>query len=190
MGPRYRVALAMAAERADHACESRGIDITNPATQPPGRVSLAVWLGFAAMCLGMFMGVLDVQIVATSLPRLQEALSIPPDWMSWIQTSYLIAEVVAIPLTGLFTRVLSMRGIFIAAITAFTISSIGCAFSVGFADLLAWRIIQGFAGGMLIPIVFAAVFLFFPFRTQGIATTIAGVLAVLARRSAPSPAAG
>lgn len=137
------------------------------------------------MCLGMFMGVLDVQIVATSLPRLQEALSIPPDWMSWIQTSYLIAEVIAIPLTGLFTRVLSMRGIFLVAISVFTVSSIGCAFSFGFADLLTWRIIQGFAGGMLIPIVFAAVFLLFPFRVQGLATTIAGVLAVLAPTIGP-----
>lgn len=162
-----------------------GAIIADSANQAPGRVSIAVWLGFAAMCLGMFMGVLDVQIVATSLPRLQEALSIPPDWMSWIQTSYLIAEVIAIPLTGLFTRVLSMRGIFVAAIVVFTISSIGCAFSFGFADLLMWRIIQGFAGGMLIPIVFAAVFLLFPFRTQGIATTIAGVLAVLAPTVGP-----
>ena len=67
-----------------------------------------VWLGFLAMCIGMFMAILDVQVVATSLPTIQSALGIDPDQMSWIQTAYLIAEVVAIPLTGLLTRLLTM----------------------------------------------------------------------------------
>ena len=63
-------------------------------------------IGFAMMCVGMFMAILDVQVVATSLPTIQSALDIPPDQMSWVQTAYLIAEVVAIPLTGLLTRLL------------------------------------------------------------------------------------
>ena len=67
------------------------------------------WIGFGLMCLGMFMAILDIQVVATSLPTIQNALAISPEAMSWIQTSYLIAEVIAIPLTGWLTRVLSMR---------------------------------------------------------------------------------
>ncbi len=59
--------------------------------------SLSVWAGFGAMCVGMFMAVLDIQVVATSLPTIQAALDMRPDQMSWLQTSYLIAEVVAIP---------------------------------------------------------------------------------------------
>ena len=55
------------------------------------------------MCLGMFMAILDIQIVATSLPTIQRALAIAPDQMSWIQTAYLIAEIIAIPLTGWMT---------------------------------------------------------------------------------------
>jgi DHA2 family multidrug resistance protein len=145
----------------------------------------AAWLGFIAMCIGMFMAILDVQIVVTSLPTIQEALAIPPDQMSWVQTAYLIAEIIAIPLTGWLTRVLSLRGIFIAAATVFTIASAGCAMSSGFAVLVAWRVLQGFAGGMLIPIVFSAVFLIFPGRGQALATTIAGMLAVLAPTVGP-----
>jgi MFS transporter, DHA2 family, multidrug resistance protein len=57
-------------------------------------------IGFAMMCVGMFMAILDVQVVATSLPTIQNALDIPPDQMSWVQPAYLIAEVVASPLTG------------------------------------------------------------------------------------------
>ena len=72
-------------------------------------MSARTWTGFCAMCLGMFMGVLDIQIVVTSLPEIQRALDIEPDRMSWVQTSYLIAEIVAIPLTGLLTRALDRK---------------------------------------------------------------------------------
>ena len=51
------------------------------------------------MCVGMFMAILDVQVVATSLPTIQGALAVAPDQMSWVQTAYLVAEVIAIPLT-------------------------------------------------------------------------------------------
>jgi len=137
------------------------------------------------MCVGMFMAILDVQVVATSLPTIQGALGIARDKMSWIQTAYLVAEVIAIPLTGFLTRLLTMRWLFIITISIFTAASIGCAFSTSFAMLLAWRVLQGFSGGSLIPAVFAAVFLLFPPRLQGIATTIGGVLAVLAPTVGP-----
>ena len=89
-------------------------------------------IGFAAMCVGMFMAILDVQVVATSLPTIQDALNIQPDQMSWIQTAYLIAEVIAIPLTGILTRALSMRWLFVLAVGIFTLTSLGCASSESF----------------------------------------------------------
>src|SRR5262245_53413336 len=85
------------------------------------------WAGFCAMTLGMFMAVLDIQIVVTSLPSVSEALGIAADRMSWIQTAYLIAEVIAIPLTGLLTRVLSLRLLFASALLLFTLASAACA---------------------------------------------------------------
>ena len=145
----------------------------------------ATWIGFAAMCVGMFMAILDVQVVATSLPTIQSALNILPDQMSWIQTAYLIAEVVAIPLTGILTRALSMRWLFVLAVSVFTLASLGCAASESFPTLIAWRVLQGFSGGTLIPAVFSAVFMLFPTERQGIATTLAGVLAVLAPTVGP-----
>jgi DHA2 family multidrug resistance protein len=133
----------------------------------------------------MFMAILDVQIVATSLPNIQSALKIAPDQMSWVQTAYLIAEVIAIPLTGMLMRILTMRWLFVGAVSLFTLASIGCAASGSFAALVGWRVLQGLAGGTLIPAVFAAVFLLFPQRRQGVATTVAGVLAVLAPTVGP-----
>lgn len=147
--------------------------------------SAATWVGFCAMTLGMFMAVLDIQIVVTSLPEISEALAIPADRMSWVQTAYLIAEVIAIPLTGLLTRVLSLRRLFVGALSLFTVASAACAASNGFETLIVGRIVQGFAGGVLIPAVFSAVFLLFPVRQQGLATTLGGVMAVLAPTVGP-----
>ena len=148
-------------------------------------VKLKTWIGFATMCIGMFMAILDVQVVATSLPTIQHALNIAQDQMSWIQTAYLIAEIVAIPLTGFLTRTLTMRWLFVLAVTTFTLASIACAASGSFSTLILWRVVQGFSGGTLIPAVFSAVFLLFPFRLQIVATTIAGVLAVMAPTAGP-----
>jgi MFS transporter, DHA2 family, multidrug resistance protein len=158
--------------------------------EPPSGVagvtpSVGTWAGFLLMCLGMFMAILDIQVVATSLPAIQQALAISPDAMSWVQTAYLIAEVVAIPLTGLFTRVLTLRWLVAAAVALFTVASIGCAYSGSFAVLLVFRVVQGFAGGVLIPAVFTAVFLLFPRRLHTVATTIGGVVAVLAPTVGP-----
>ena len=89
------------------------------ASEPP-QAKAATWLGFGLMCLGMFMAILDIQVVATSLPAIQNALAISRDAMSWIQTAYLIAEIIAIPLTGWLTRVLTLRWLFVAAIGLFT----------------------------------------------------------------------
>src|SRR6266436_7631854 len=112
--------------------------------EPHDRPAVATWAGFLLMCVGMFMAILDIQVVATSLPTIQRALAISPDAMSWIQTAYLIAEVIAIPLTGLFTRVLSLRWLFAVAVGHFTLASVGCALSGHFAGLLVFRVVQGF----------------------------------------------
>jgi MFS transporter, DHA2 family, multidrug resistance protein len=155
------------------------------AVAAPQDTSAATWLGFILMCLGMFMAILDIQVVATSLPAIAEALEISRDAMSWIQTTYLIAEIVAIPLTGWLTRVLTLRWLFVSAISLFTLASIGCAYSGDFTSLVSFRVLQGFAGGTLIPAVFSAVFLLFPLRLHPIATTLAGVVAVLAPTIGP-----
>jgi MFS transporter, DHA2 family, multidrug resistance protein len=143
------------------------------------KATIATWFGFSLMCLGMFMAILDIQVVATSLPTIQDALAISPDKMSWIQTAYLIAEITAIPLTGWLTRVLTLRWLFVLGIFVFTLTSVGCAFSSNFASLVTFRVLQGFAGGTLIPAVFSGIFLLFPARHHAVAGTIAGIMAVL-----------
>ena len=79
------------------------------------------------MSIGVFMAILDIQIVASSLPEIQAGLGIALNQLSWVQTAYLIAEIVAIPLTGWLTRILSTRGAFLARICGFTGASLACA---------------------------------------------------------------
>jgi DHA2 family multidrug resistance protein len=149
------------------------------------RSSLRLWLGFAAMCVGMFMAILDIQVVASSLTAIADALVLSDSQLGWIQTSYLMAEVIAIPLTGLLTRALSLRRMFAAATFAFTLASIGCGTSGSLAALIAFRVAQGFFGGMLIPAVFTAVFTLMPDVHRLRATTLAGVFALLAPTLGP-----
>ena len=144
------------------------------------------WLGFLAMCVGMFMAILDIQIVASSLPQIQDALSIPKSLLSWVQTAYLIAEVVAIALTGWLTRLMSLRILFAAATIGFCLASLGCALSSGFDSLIVFRVAQGFCGGALIPAVFTSVFAMFPERSRILATTVAGAFAMIAPTIGPA----
>ncbi|MBY0613439.1 MAG: DHA2 family efflux MFS transporter permease subunit [Beijerinckiaceae bacterium] len=167
-----------------HPPETEDKQLNAPPAQDT-HAAVSAWIGFAMMCVGMFMAILDIQVVATSLPTIQAALDIAPDQMSWVQTAYLIAEVIAIPLTGILTRAFGMRWLFVGAISVFALASIGCGTSQSFTGLIVWRILQGFSGGTLIPAVFSAVFLLFPIRQQGLATTLGGVLAVLAPTIGP-----
>ena len=149
------------------------------------RDSRRLWLGYGAMCVGMFMAILDIQVVASSLTSIAAALELSDSQLGWIQTSYLMAEVIAIPLTGILTRALSLRWMFAVATLAFTLASVGCALSGSIGTLVAFRVAQGFFGGMLIPAVFSAVFVMMPERHRLRATTIAGVFALLAPTLGP-----
>ena len=144
-----------------------------------------LWLGFLAMCLGLFMAVLDIQVVASALTTIGTALHVPPARLGWIQTGYLMAEVIAIPLTGLLTRAFSLRWMFVAATFGFILASLGCALSASLAALIALRVVQGFCGGMLIPAVFTSIFVMMPQDRQILATTLAGLFAVLAPTVGP-----
>jgi len=153
---------------------------------PAGMIGIKTWVGFFAMAFGMFMAILDTQIVASSLPEIQTGLGIALDQLSWVQTAYLMAEIVAIPLTGWLTRLLSTRGAFVACICGFTAASLACAASSSFWSLVPARVVQGFCGGALIPLVFSAVFLMFQWPARERAILWAGLLAMLAPTLGPS----
>ncbi|MGZ5935516.1 MAG: DHA2 family efflux MFS transporter permease subunit [Rhizomicrobium sp.] len=148
--------------------------------------TVRIWIGFTAMCVGMSMAVLDIQIVASSFTTIQEYFHVTADQLSWIQTAYLMAEVIAIPLTGWLTRAVSLRWMFAAATIGFTIASLACALCDTLSLLIGLRVVQGFCGGMLIPGVFTSVFSMMPEKHRVPATALAGTLAVIAPTVGPA----
>lgn len=154
-------------------------------TVVPQRADWRTWAGFMLMCLALFMSVLDVQIVLTALPTIRASLHVGDAAMSWVQTSYLTAEVIAIPLSGLLTRALGLRGCMVWALAGFTLASLACALSGDFTTLIVARTVQGLFGGVIIPCVFSAVFLLFDARDEPLATGLAGVMAMLAPTLGP-----
>jgi MFS transporter, DHA2 family, multidrug resistance protein len=142
--------------------------------------------GFMAMVFGMFMAILDIQIVSASLAEIQAGLSASADEISWVQTSYLIAEVVMIPLSGFLAQALSTRVLFTAAALGFTAASALCATATSIDQMIIYRAIQGFIGGGMIPSVFAVAFSLFPPSKRGIVSPLIGLVATLAPTIGPT----
>src|SRR5215468_7370373 len=110
-------------------------------------------IAFVAMCFGMFMAFLDIQIVSASLNEIQAGISASADEIPWVQTAYLIAEVVAIPLSGFLSRALGTRILFAISAAGFTLASIMCGMTTSISGMIVWRAIQGFIGGGMVPTV-------------------------------------
>lgn len=153
----------------------------------PGReVTARKLIAFSALVFGMFMAILDIQIVSSSLSEIQAGLSAAPDEISWVQTSYLIAEVVMIPLSGFLARALSTRILFSLSALLFTISSILCATATTLPEMIVYRAIQGFVGGGMIPTAFAAAYTIFPRRHMAPIMAIVGLTVTLAPTVGPT----
>ena len=122
-----------------------------PATGGPDeKPRLRDWIGVLAMCAGLVMAIMDVQIVTSSLTQIQGGLSASSDEIAWVQTAYLIADVVMVPLSGMMTRLLSTRIVFVVAALGFTGASALCATATSLGQMILYRALQGFCGGAAI----------------------------------------
>ncbi len=141
---------------------------------------------FVAMVFGMFMAILDIQVVSASLGEIQAGLSAGSDEIAWVQTAYLIAEVIMIPLSGSLGRILSTRVLFTVAAAGFTFASFLCSTATNIDQMIIYRALQGFIGGGMIPSVFAAAFTIFPPSKRSIVSPIIGLVATLAPTIGPT----
>src|SRR5262245_11191258 len=175
-------ALAVTAPGAVAAArEPAGAAPPQPAQLPTSRKVLALGI----MCVGFFIAYLDIQIVAASLKEIGGGLSASQDEIAWVQTSYLIAEIVVIPLSGWLSRVFSTHWLFAASAAGFTLASLLCATATDIEQMIAYRALQGFLGGSMIPMVFTSAFFFFQGQQRVIAAALVGGLASLAPTLGP-----
>jgi len=143
-------------------------------------------IAFLIMVFGMFMSILDIQIVSASLTDIQAGLSASSTEVSWVQTAYLIAEVIAIPLSGFLSRALGTRLLFAISAAGFTISSFLCGFASTIEEMIVWRALQGFLGAGMIPTVFASAYTVFPRSKFHVVGPIIGLVATLAPTIGPT----
>ncbi|MFZ6724362.1 DHA2 family efflux MFS transporter permease subunit [Undibacterium sp. MH2W] len=153
---------------------------------PSSMPSSKKFLIFGVMAFGMFLALLDIQVVAASLSEVQAGLAAGPDEISWVQTAYLMAELVMIPFSAFLAQAMSTRWLFSMSAGLFTLSSIACGLSWNIESMTICRAIQGFTGGAMIPTVFSVGFTLFSGKQRAVIPAILGMVSVLAPTLGPT----
>ena len=156
--------------------------LADPATLPLSKK----YLIFAVLAFGQFMALLDIQVVAASLNDVQAGLSAGPDEISWVQTAYLMAELVMIPFSAFLGQAMSTKWLFASSAALFTLSSIACGLAWNIQSMIVFRAIQGFVGGAMVPTVFAVGFTIFDGKQRALIPAILGMVSVLAPTIGPT----
>jgi DHA2 family multidrug resistance protein len=163
-----------------------------PVAQPPAPIDPGAlpdsrkYLIFGLMAFGQFMALIDIQIVAASLNDVQAGLSAGPDEISWIQTGYLMAELVMIPFAAFLAQAMSTRWLFTLSAGLFTVSSALCGMAWDIHSMILFRVLQGFVGGAMVPTVFATGYALFSGRQRAMIPAILGMVSVLAPTLGPT----
>jgi MFS transporter, DHA2 family, multidrug resistance protein len=161
-----------------------------PASQAPDRAAAAVsaktWLAVSGATLGAFMAVLNIQIVNASLADIQGAIGAGIDDGGWISTSYLIAEIIVIPLSGWLAQVFSIRAYLLTNAILFLAFSAACALAQDLPQMIVLRALQGFCGGVLIPMAFTLIITLLPKAKQPVGLALFALSATFAPAIGPT----
>jgi DHA2 family multidrug resistance protein len=157
-----------------------------PATPATPAISAKTWIAVIGATLGAFMAVLNIQIVNASLADIQGAIGAGIDDGGWISTSYLIAEIVVIPLSGWLAQVFSVRIYLLTNAVLFLLLSMACAFAQDLSQMIVLRAIQGFTGGVLIPMAFTLIITLLPKAKQPVGLALFALSATFAPAIGPT----
>ena len=155
---------------------------SRPAVAAPAAsaVTLKTWVAVIGATLGAFMAVVNIQIVNASLADIQGGIGAGIDDGGWISTSYLIAEIVVIPLSGWLAQVFSIRIYLLTNAFLFLVFSAACALAQDLPQMIALRAVQGFTGGVLIPLAFTLIITLLPKAKQPIGQVLFAISATFA----------
>jgi DHA2 family multidrug resistance protein len=149
-------------------------------------VSAKTWIAVIGATLGAFMAVLNIQIVNASLADIQGAIGAGIDDGGWISTSYLVAEIVVIPLSGWLAQVFSIRIYLLTNAILFLALSAACALAQDLSQMIVLRAIQGFTGGVLIPLAFTLIITLLPRSKQPMGLALFALSATFAPAIGPT----
>ncbi len=155
-------------------------------TAPASRESLRNWIAVLGALLGAFMAVLDIQISNSSLQNITGGIGATLDEGSWVSLSYLVPEIVVIPLCGWLSQVFGMRRYLIWNSVLFLVFSICCGFAWNLSSMIVFRALQGFTGGALIPMASTMILLKLPAEKQPVGFALFGLSAMFAPAIGPT----
>ncbi|HUB11697.1 MAG TPA: DHA2 family efflux MFS transporter permease subunit [Acetobacteraceae bacterium] len=121
------------------------------------RVPLKTWIAVGGSLIGAFMAVLNIQVTNSSLPDIEGGIGTGGINGSWISTAYLIGEIIVIPMTGFMSQVFSMRRYLIGNTILFLVFSALCGQASSLSEMIVLRALQGYFGGVLIPLSFSII---------------------------------
>uniref|UniRef100_A0A831U526 DHA2 family efflux MFS transporter permease subunit n=1 Tax=Geobacter metallireducens TaxID=28232 RepID=A0A831U526_GEOME len=133
------------------------------------------WIVTITVMLPTIMEIVDTSVANVALPHMQGSLNAGTDEITWVLTSYLVSNAVVLPMTGWLSRLFGRKRFLITCITLFTLASLLCGAAPNLATLIFFRILQGAAGGALIPSSQAILLETFPPHERGMANAIFGV---------------
>ncbi len=138
------------------------------------------WLIAIVVAIATFMEVLDTTIANVALPYMAGGLGVSVDEASWVVTTYLVSNAIVLTASSFLVRRIGRRRFFLACLTLFTVSSVLCAFAWNLQALLLFRVLQGFAGGGMVPVSQSILADSFPPAKRGQAFALFGVAVVVA----------
>ncbi|KUZ70213.1 hypothetical protein WI38_18735 [Burkholderia ubonensis] len=143
------------------------------------------WRSVIGSIVAVLMTIMDIQITNAAIGPIQAALHAPLADASWISSAYLIAEIVTLPLTGLLSRRLGYRRYAQVFSVMFMAASVLCAQSTSFEMLVGCRLLQGVAGGALMPLAYSLIMTRLPDGEHGRAMSLFGAMVTLAPMLGP-----
>jgi MFS transporter, DHA2 family, multidrug resistance protein len=136
--------------------------MSEPAQQPEPPVPLKTWIAVGGALIGAFMAVLNIQITNASLPYIEGGIGTGGINGAWVITAYLIGEIIVIPMTDFLSRVFSLRHYLIVNTALFLIFSAACGQATSLSQMIVLRALQGFSGGVMIPLAFTIIVAMLP----------------------------
>jgi len=178
--------MSTAAALSSRIAPQRDADSLPPATDAPDQVSFKTWVAVVGSTIGAFLAILNIQVVGASLADIQGGIGAGLDDGGWITTSYLVAEIIVIPLSAWLANIFSLRTYLLGSTVVFLGLTAACASAHTLGEMIVIRAAQGFAGGALIPLAFTIIMTKLPRSKHPVGLAVYSIAVVFAPSIGPA----
>ncbi len=178
--------MSTAATLSSRIAPQRDADLLPPTADAPDQVSFKTWVAVVGSTIGAFLAILNIQVVGASLADIQGGIGAGLDDGGWITTSYLVAEIIVIPLSAWLANIFSLRTYLLGSTVVFLGLTAACASAHTLGQMIVIRAAQGFAGGALIPLAFTIIMTKLPRSKHPVGLAVYSIAVVFAPSIGPA----